>query len=117
MQLGLFEEEMPTQAPALVKAPPMTGEQIEEWFWGAGGHLHRTTYPEARFVVNGTAYVLASEDAEVVKHMSRRRPWQVEFFDGRTVTTLNPHKQGVVPAQFRDLYPDNARFVTEGTCA
>lgn len=37
--------------------------------------------------------------------------FEVEFLDGRTVTTTDLWHQGEIPARFRDRLPDNARAV------
>ncbi|GLX06736.1 hypothetical protein [Microbispora sp. NBRC 16548] len=89
----------------------------QERFWGPGGHLQTEVPPDTRLVVNGEHYAICDEDAPGFRGYGGRR-FDVQFHDGRTVTTTNLWCQGTVPAQFRHLYPDNARFVqpnTEGT--
>lgn len=37
--------------------------------------------------------------------------FDIEFFDGRRVSTTNLMHQGTVPAKWRERFPDNAQFV------
>jgi hypothetical protein len=67
--------------------------------------------PDRRVVIGNTHYRLG-------KNGSRRGPYNgfggrrfdIEFFDGRVVTTYDLWHQGVVPPSFRDRLPDNARW-------
>jgi hypothetical protein len=70
-----------------------------------------TSEPDRRVVIDNVHYRLG-------KNGSRRGPYNgfggrrfdIEFFDGRVVTTYDLWHQGVVPPSFRDRLPDNARW-------
>lgn len=62
-------------------------------------------------IVAGTAYFVEPDrrDHQDWAGFGGRR-FDIEWFDGRKVTTHNLWHQGTVPERFRDLIPDNARF-------
>lgn len=78
-------------------------------FWGPDGYLENVTDPADRVVIDGEHYVIR-EDAGPIRGFGGRR-FDIQFFDGRTVTTRNLWHQGTVPAEWRHRYPDNAAFV------
>lgn len=78
-------------------------------FWGPDGYLENVTDPVDRVVIDGEHYVIR-EDAGPIRGFGGRR-FDIQFFDGRTVTTRNLWHQGTVPAEWRHRYPDNAAFV------
>lgn len=45
------------------------------------------------------------------------RAFEIEFFDGRRITTRDLWHGGTVPPRWRDTYPDNARFVPQSVLA
>jgi hypothetical protein len=83
---------------------------LRERFWGPGGDRDRDDLAR-RVVVDGEHYLICDETASAVMRGFGGHPFGIEFFDGRRVTTRNLWHQGTVPPQYRDRYPDNARFV------
>ncbi|NUP15432.1 MAG: hypothetical protein HOZ81_04875 [Streptomyces sp.] len=80
-------------------------------FWGPGGTRDGDD-PAKRVVVDGNHYILGDDKpGDPFKGFGGSR-FDIEFFDGRTVTTRDLWHQGVIPPKWRDRYPDNARFVT-----
>ncbi|MGW6531389.1 hypothetical protein [Streptomyces venezuelae] len=79
-------------------------------FWGPGG-VRDADNPAKRVVVDGKHYMLGDDKpgSGQFKGFGGRR-FDIEFFDGRTVTTRDLWYQGVIPPKWRDLYPDNARW-------
>ncbi|MFF1625581.1 hypothetical protein [Streptomyces sp. NPDC058272] len=63
--------------------------------------------PGRRVVVDGEHFTIGPGDSG--GYGGRR--FDVEFFDGRKVTTRDLWHQGVIPPKHRERYPDNARFV------
>jgi hypothetical protein len=66
---------------------------------------------DRRVVVNGEHFTLGDDEpgGRFKGHGGRR--FDIEFFDGRRVTTRDLWHQGVIPPKHRERYPDNARFV------
>jgi hypothetical protein len=87
-------------------------------FWGEGiglvGFTNPTNVEESRrVVVDGVHYMLGDDKpGDAFKGFAGRR-FDIEFFDGRKVTTRDLWHQGTIPPKWRKRYPDNARFVTE----
>ncbi|QCX81163.1 hypothetical protein C9F11_37900 [Streptomyces sp. YIM 121038] len=80
-------------------------------FWGPGGTRDGDD-PTRRVVVGGEHFMLGDDrPGDGFKGFGGRR-FDIQFFDGRTVTTRDLWYQGVVPPKWRERYPDNARFVT-----
>lgn len=78
--------------------------------WGPGGRMDLTD-PRRRVVVAHEHYMLGPDrPRDNFKGFGGRR-WEIEFHDGRRVTTHDLWYQGVIPPKWRDRYPDNARFV------
>jgi hypothetical protein len=76
-----------------------------------------TDQPERRVVVGGVHYRLGQHGARPSDHNGfGGKRWDIEFTDGRKVTTHDLWYQGLIPPKFRDRLPDNARFV-EATAA
>lgn len=64
-------------------------------------------------IINGIRYTIEDEDIHPHFRGFGGREFNIEFFDGRTVTTHNLWCQGKIPERFRS-YPelqDNARFI------
>lgn len=79
--------------------------------WGPGGRADQELIGSgARVVVDANLYTIGSAKAGGFRGFSGRR-FDIEFFDGRTVTTRNLWDHGVIPPKWRERYPDNARFV------
>lgn len=79
-------------------------------FWGPGGTRDGDNLKD-RVVANGEHYTLGDDrPGDEFKGFGGRR-FDIEFFDGRTVTTHDLWHQGVIPPKWRERYPDNARFV------
>lgn len=81
--------------------------------WAPGGACDDVRPGERRAVIKGIAYMIASEKQRGMRGYGGRR-FDIEFFDGRKVTTTNLWYQGVVPLRWRERFPDNARFATAG---
>lgn len=61
--------------------------------------------------VKGTQYVIGEErDNGGFRGYGGAR-WNIEFFDGRRVTSTNLWCNGDIPPHYRDQLPDNASFV------
>lgn len=84
-------------------------------FWtGHSRHPDIYTQPadadEARrVVVDAEHYVIGPGGSG--GHGGRR--FDIEFFDGRKVTTRDLWSQGTIPPKHRERYPNNARFVPQ----
>ncbi|MEU7039822.1 hypothetical protein AB0A77_02035 [Streptomyces varsoviensis] len=70
-------------------------------------HQSADCEPERRVVVDGQHYVIGPGNSG---GFGGRR-FDIEFFDGRRVTTRDLWSQGAIPPKHRRRYPDNARFV------
>jgi len=79
-----------------------------DWFWGPGGDVDQIE-PANRVVIDGEHYMLGDNTAGMKGFGGRR--FDIEFFDGRRVTTTDLWFQGVIPPKWRERFPDNARFV------
>ena len=60
--------------------------------------------------IDGKHYMYLPETDEGFRGFGGRR-FDIEFFDGRKVTTTNLWHQGTIPERFKKLMPDNAKFV------
>jgi hypothetical protein len=84
----------------------------DEW-WGPGSRVDQAD-PSKRVVIGSEHYLIGDgtdgcpEDGFL--GFGGRR-FEIEFFDGRKVTTRDLWHQGVIPPKWRERYPDNARFV------
>ena len=70
---------------------------------------------ENTVVVNGVRYTIEDENSNSIFKGFGGREFNIEFFDGRKVTSHNMWCQGEIPERFRS-YPelqDNARFINE----
>jgi hypothetical protein len=68
---------------------------------------------ENTVVVNGVRYTIGDENSNSPFKGFGGREFNIEFFDGRKVTSHNMWYQGEIPERFRS-YPelqDNARFI------
>ena len=69
--------------------------------------------PETRVVIDGNHFRLGRNGDKPSPHNGYAGArFDIEFFDGRSVTTYDLWSQGPVPAKYRPLLPDNARFVS-----
>ncbi len=80
------------------------------WFWFEKVGLK--DQPEV-VRVNHRHYMIADEDgSRYVRGFGGAR-FEIEFFDGRKVTSTNLWYQGQIPEDFWLDLPDNARFIHE----
>ncbi|MEV8636430.1 hypothetical protein AB0395_32735 [Streptosporangium sp. NPDC051023] len=79
-------------------------------FWGPGSAVDKAD-PERRVVVDGEHYLIG-DGADSFRGFGGRRH-DIEFFDGRTVTTRDLWHQGTVPPKWRERYPDNAKWAVK----
>lgn len=89
----------------------MISEEFRDQFWGPGGDRDHDD-PAKRVVVDGQHYLICEERGSLRFRGFGGRRFHIEFFDGRRATTTNLMHQGEIPAKYRELYPDNARFLT-----
>jgi hypothetical protein len=66
---------------------------------------------ENSVVIDGHRYSIGSEGASYPGFGGQK--FDIEFFDGRRITTKNLWHQGEVPIYFKDQIPDTARFIQE----
>jgi len=79
--------------------------------WGPGGTEDRELIGSGqRVIVDANLYTIRSAKPGGFRGFSGRR-FDIEFLDGRTVTTRNLWDHGVIPPKWRERWPDNARFV------
>lgn len=62
-------------------------------------------------IINGTHYYIDNEDAEGYFRGFGGAEFIIEFNDGAIVKTTNLWCQGNIPDEFKDLFPNNAKFV------
>jgi hypothetical protein len=80
-------------------------------FWGPGGRRDGDDLAK-RVVIDGEHYTLGEDKPGYEWKGFGGRRFDIEFFDGRKVTTHDLWHQGTIPPKWRERYPDNARFVT-----
>lgn len=81
--------------------------------WGPAGSFNMDG-PDWLVVIDHTVYKIAPEhgrSSSGFRGFCGRR-FDIEFLDGRTVTTTNLWKAGIVPPKWRERWPDTARFAT-----
>jgi hypothetical protein len=61
-------------------------------------------------VIDGWVYTPGTRTTGEFRGMAGRR-FDIEYFDGRKVTTFDLWSGGEIPERFRDRIPDTARFV------
>lgn len=66
--------------------------------------------PHTFAVIDGTHYVIGPEDEKSHFRGFGGTEFQIEFFDGTKVVTTNLWCQGDISKEWRDKFPDNARF-------
>ncbi|MFB8071104.1 hypothetical protein [Streptomyces californicus] len=90
-------------------------EDSADGFWtGSSPHPRIYTLPSdidesRRVVVDGQHYSIGPGASG---GFGGRR-FDIEFFDGRRVTTHDLWSQGTIPPKHRERYPDNARFAPQ----
>ncbi len=89
----------------------MSPDDLADAMWGPGGACDRLHPGQQRAIIGGTCYVIGVETSKGPRGFGGRR-FDIEFFDGRTVTTTDLWYQGVVSPKWRERLPDNARFAT-----
>ncbi|MFD9950543.1 hypothetical protein ACFWYW_57555 [Nonomuraea sp. NPDC059023] len=94
----------------------MISEELRDRFWGPGGYRDGDD-PAKRVVVDGEHYLICEETGQLRFRGFGGSRFHIEFFDGRRATTTNLMHQGTVPDRYRDLYPDNARFLAADEAA
>ncbi|GGX26811.1 hypothetical protein [Streptomyces chryseus] len=88
-----------------------TEDSADDFWTGHSPHPHIYSLPadadeSRRVVVDGKHYTIGPGGSG---GFGGRR-WDIEFFDGRKVTTHDLWSQGTIPPKHRERYPDNARF-------
>lgn len=78
--------------------------------WGPGGRAAGSS-PDRRVVVDANLYLIGDGARFGGFRGFGGREFCIEFFDGRKVATRDLWHQGVIPPKWRELWPDNARFV------
>ncbi|WP_067184506.1 hypothetical protein [Microtetraspora niveoalba] len=76
--------------------------------WGPGGRRDQDDLTK-RVVVDNVHYLIGDGKGSFQGFGGRRV--DIEFFDGRKVTTTDLWHQGTVPPKWRHRFPNNARFV------
>jgi hypothetical protein len=64
-------------------------------------------------IIDGHTYGPGSRTSGSLRGMAGRR-FDIEYFDGRRITTYDLWSGGAIPAHFKDKFPDNARFLNGG---
>lgn len=83
-----------------------------EWYWEPMIADEKLT--QRRVVINGIHYIMGRNGAKPGQFNGfGGRRHDIEFFDGRKVTTYDLWYQGVIPPVFRDQLPDNARWASD----
>lgn len=95
---------------AAVRALVLAVTDSHDDFWGPGGLRDRDD-PARRVVIDGQHYLLGEERPGQTGDGFGGARFDIEFRDGRRVTTRNLWHQGAIPPRWRWRYPDNARFV------
>ena len=62
-------------------------------------------------VINGVVYQIGDENSKSTFRGYDGRPFEIEYFDGRKVTTTNLWYNGGIPDMFKNKIVNNARFV------
>lgn len=85
--------------------------------WGPNGRV-QPDGPERLVTIDHTVYKIAPEHGRTVPGFRGfcGRRFDIELFDGRTVTTTNLWEVGTVPPKWRDRWPDTARFAVRADC-
>ena len=61
--------------------------------------------------VNGSHYMIGDEGGTKSFRGFGGHEFVIEFYDGRVVTSTNLWSQGEIPLAWRNIMPNNARFV------
>lgn len=75
-------------------------------FWS----VKADTPPHKRTIIEGRSYGPGNRTSGSYRGMGGRR-FDIEYFDGRRITTYDLWSGGKIPALWRDQFPDNARFL------
>lgn len=82
--------------------------------------IARPSYMAARAILNGQSYWIGDAPKDISDYRKRcdqkdlgmgGRGFEIEFLDGRKVTTVNLWGQGEIPTEFRDRLPDNVKAI------
>ncbi|TMR92836.1 hypothetical protein [Nonomuraea basaltis] len=84
--------------------------------WGPGGRADQTD-PGRRVVIDANLYLIGDGRGSHGFRGFGGHRFDIEFFDGRRVTTTDLWHQGVIPPKWRERYPNNARVVQPGDTA
>lgn len=88
--------------------------EIDHWdqHWGPGGPNDGYA-PSTRVIVDHHFYVLGDDKGfGGIRGFAGRR-FDIEFFDGRRVTTHDLWSGGIIPPKWRERWPDNAVFAEQ----
>jgi hypothetical protein len=100
-------------------APPTHGRpglvptiHVDRWFHSNEPYWEREIAhePDRRVVIEGVHYRLGTATKPSSHNGMSGRQYDIEFFDGRRVTTCDLWYQGPIPPKFRDALPDNAKL-------
>lgn len=80
------------------------------YFWLEKLEWHKAGDPNA-VVVDGTHYHIGPETTSGMFKGFGGRRFEIEFFNGRKVTTTNLWCQVDIPESWRERLPNNARFL------
>lgn len=61
-------------------------------------------------IIGGNVYQIGDEDSTSCFRGFGGSRFEIEFFDGRKVTTTNLWSNGEIPEKFKEQLPDNARW-------
>lgn len=85
-----------------------SSECFHDHYWMQ--RVNRQDVP-TQVVVNGCVYQIGDENSSSSFRGFDGRKFEIEFFDGRRVVTTNLWYNGEIPEKFRELLPDNAKFI------
>ena len=63
--------------------------------------------------IDGTHYIIGYEKQDGGFRGFCGRKFKIEFFDGRIIDTTNLWYQGEIKEGYKELLPDNAKFIAE----
>ena len=71
------------------------------------------SHPGEGLVIDGTHYYIEDENSNSAFRGFGGAKFIIQYNDGRVVKTTNLWCQGEVPPEWRDKFPDNAKFLPE----
>lgn len=79
-------------------------------FWREHLEEDKKLHPHTAVVIDGTHYYICREDSKSYFRGFGGAKFNIRFNDGHFVTTTNLWCQGNIPPEWRDKFPDNAKF-------